>query len=125
MENAPEPLIGSSIPAEEDLPQNSGDLLISYFTEDIYSSRVDIWGNFTEDILEDVLGEVMVEIKRGPPVAAIESEVGDVQPEGAPVPNEGESLRASDEAILAAPLTALPPRTQSETKEGPACGDKK
>ncbi|KAL0378472.1 UNVERIFIED_CONTAM: hypothetical protein Sradi_3152700 [Sesamum radiatum] len=42
-----------------------------------------------------------------------------------PIPNEGEAPGASDEATPAAPLTALPPETQSETKEGPACGDKK
>ncbi|KAL0405542.1 UNVERIFIED_CONTAM: hypothetical protein Slati_3868100 [Sesamum latifolium] len=114
MENAPKPLIGSSIPAEEDLPQNSGNF-----------SCIDTWGEFTKDTLEDVLGEVVVEIKGGAPVAAIESEVGDVQPEGVHAPNEGEAPRASDEAIPAAPLTALPPGTQSETKEDPVCGDKK
>ncbi|KAL0448301.1 UNVERIFIED_CONTAM: hypothetical protein Slati_1386500 [Sesamum latifolium] len=63
-------------------------------------------------------------MKGSPPVAAIESEVGDVQPEGTAAPNEGEAPRASDEAIPAAPLTALPPGTQSKTKEGPRVGMK-
>ncbi|KAL0434706.1 UNVERIFIED_CONTAM: hypothetical protein Sradi_0178500 [Sesamum radiatum] len=90
-----------------------------------FSSCVEIWGKFIEDILEDVLGEVVAEIQGGTPGAEIESEAGDVQPEGAPAPNEGEVPRANDEAISAAPLTAIPPGTQSETKEDPACGDKK
>ncbi|KAL0430391.1 UNVERIFIED_CONTAM: hypothetical protein Sradi_0665100 [Sesamum radiatum] len=103
MENAPKPLIGSSLLAAEDLPQNLGNL--GY-------PRGCVGGGCGGD-------------ERKSPVAVIESKLADAQPEGTPARNEGETPRASDEAIPAAPLTALPPGTQSETKEDPACGDKK
>ncbi|KAL0420613.1 UNVERIFIED_CONTAM: hypothetical protein Slati_3084200 [Sesamum latifolium] len=83
MENAPEPLIGSSIPAEEDLPQNSGNLFVFCFIDDTVTLVLILRVNL-QRTLEDVLGEVVAEMKGGPPVAAIESEVGDAQPEGAP-----------------------------------------
>ncbi|KAL0444472.1 UNVERIFIED_CONTAM: hypothetical protein Slati_2169900 [Sesamum latifolium] len=86
----------------------------------------DVWGMPCRGDFRSCVGGGRANMKMSPPPeATIDSVAGDIQQEGALELKKGGASQATDEGLPTASVATPLPLDQSETKEGPACGDEK